>query len=606
MPGGRLYVSEPVHINRSGLRLLGSSRARQSTSLAGISIKGGPAIIVGPKDVLPSFTNFTYMGVSQRGYQIQNVAHRFNTDDSLNFDFNGWSNLTLRVRFKTGSAIPDSFNNIVTSKNRLHFHTTADAGLVLGTGYTFNNPLGSNGAKSLFARLRLTHRTVTDGVTNGTTTVTSATANFTSNDVNRELIISASGGYRKVTIDSVTNATTVVVSSAIPWSSTGNKLEVVYTAFADAPGNTLAINTAYEAELSYNGSTLRLRLNGTTVSSVAATGTIRREIWEVGYLGPTAELFPEEYTWDGGLNGDGILGQIKLSNAIEHASDYTATGAAMAGDSNTTFLLDWNTTSGICVRCLNQNGGWYTWLAMRKMTYSNDVAFAGVDDLVLVDAGLYAYNAPRLEINNIHTVNPVFGVRLWNNVYESTINRIQIENARKIGITGTESASLVSITGGLNEIASQQFGIVGIIDVNDIYMHGNFKIGLHYSAGASPWTVAQLTNTIISSEDNGGEMIYPLLVTGLAGLKMIGGALDVTYAGKKCAAFLSDVFTVGFFGTHFIHSNNIPYVLDIKNAPAKKVQVNNCSQLDITAASPFIGTLNWSATGMSSNVNVIE
>jgi hypothetical protein len=67
-------------------------------------------------------------------------------------------------------------------------------------------------------------RSVSDLVTNGTTTVTSATANFTANDVQREIAGThiPSGAY----IASFTNSTTVVISAAATGTGTGGNLTI--------------------------------------------------------------------------------------------------------------------------------------------------------------------------------------------------------------------------------------------------------------------------------------------------------------------------------------------------------------------------------------------
>lgn len=112
------------------------------------------------------------------------------------------------------------------------------------------------------------------------------------------------------------------------------------------PDNTLTVNSTAHVEMSYDGSTVRLFVNGALAASEAATGTITQRPWEDVMIGPATTDWPEATFFNPAA--DGAIGNVHISNIARHTSAYTnpcasnPCAAPPSPDANTLILMNFD------------------------------------------------------------------------------------------------------------------------------------------------------------------------------------------------------------------------------------------------------------------------
>ena len=162
--------------------------------------------------------------------------------------------------------------------------------------------------------------------------------------------------------------------------------------------------TVYHAAITYDGSNVRLFLNGTLIGTVAATGTIRQNVAEDVMLGAPALAWPDSgglVFSPNGFTADGVR--------VSDNARYTATGAPPttkpSSDSHTLLLANFDNVSLPFITAQSASGNLS--LVVRSPVGSGYLSNLQISNLTFFGSGggsgLYTFDTPYMKLNNIST-----------------------------------------------------------------------------------------------------------------------------------------------------------------------------------------------------------
>jgi hypothetical protein len=192
----------------------------------------------------------------------------------------------------------------------------------------------------------------------------------------------------------------------------------------------IVLGVTHHCALTYNGSTLRLFVDGTQVGSVAATGTWTVPAYESFllpdggnqcYPGQCAPNFGEALAyWD----------SLRVSNTARYASNFTAPTAKFASDANTIFLENFptNTPAGT-IESFNGRANQNAFIPIETSNGAAALNPAYIGNLNLSGNGIWATWMLNSTIENINLSAGVGGdhltcINLANNDFQDTVRRV--------------------------------------------------------------------------------------------------------------------------------------------------------------------------------------
>jgi hypothetical protein len=232
-------------------------------------------------------------------------------------------------------------------------------------------------------------------------------------------------------------------------SCTGNCLQF----YADIGGSQVIASSSVVAgsmtsgvthhiALSYDGTTVRLFKDGTSVASVAASGTWTIPAYESWMLGSIENVcYPGTC---GALTGQyhAYYDSLRISNTARYTANFTAPTAKFANDGNTIFLLNFPTNAPAgTIQALNHAQNVFI-----PIETSNGAALlnpAYIGNLTLSGNGIWATWIINSTIENVSLLSGVGGdhetcVNLANNDFQDTVRRVDCttgfqDNTTRVG-----------------------------------------------------------------------------------------------------------------------------------------------------------------------------
>jgi hypothetical protein len=178
--------------------------------------------------------------------------------------------------------------------------------------------------------------------------------------------------------------------------------------------------------LTYDGSTLRLFLDGTIVASTSASGNFSVPPFESFMIGDDS---PQNYL---GQNAGvsvlpGFLDSVRISNTARYTSNFTPPTAKFSTDSNTILLLNFaaNTPTGTMEGLVNNSTN--AFIPIETSNGAADLNPVYIGKISLSDNGIWATWMLNSTIENINFPMDSAGrscVDLWDNDYQDTVRRV--------------------------------------------------------------------------------------------------------------------------------------------------------------------------------------
>ncbi|MGD0075734.1 MAG: LamG-like jellyroll fold domain-containing protein, partial [Candidatus Binataceae bacterium] len=362
--------------------------------------------------------------------------------------------------------------------------------------------------------------------------------------------------------------------------------------------NTLSVNNVYHVAMSWDGSTIRIFINGTLVNSHAATGTLQQATTEDVTLGPSV------YDWpDGTLLGNAIQGSVdsvRLSNVARYTVNFTPPSSKFSADSNTLGLLNFDQVQGPLVGMYTNNG--LAWLPVRRTNEpsgTSEIAnnTATLNNVAIRDLGINAGFGQNGIFATV-TLNSAFdrlwingtrnGLYLWNNCYQNAGHNVTINSAG----TGTLARIGLANIGqsGINEfdhlrVSGGPFPLVGyegsmLLNMLDVAQQSNTIYGAFFKAvGDSTIT---LNAPILDVEAGGTTWLGGMVFSSIGSAVVNGGELDSTNSAP--AAIVDGGGSISFISNRMNLSGTPPAAIHVLNAPLQQIAVIEPATLGLGSA----------------------
>ena len=183
--------------------------------------------------------------------------------------------------------------------------------------------------------------------------------------------------------------------------------------------------TTYHVALTYDGSTIRLFLNGTLKTSTSATGTIHQLACEDFLLGPLASGWLEA-----SFNNSMTNGWVDRSESLRSldTANFTAPTAKETYDGNTMPLFELRQQLRSVYSCYDVR--WTGVFVLRRLGNSyGQVSFLDFRDLSLIGTGPYAIYMVNSRIENVTSTAYWRGIQLLNNDYLNRLTSVKVIGA---------------------------------------------------------------------------------------------------------------------------------------------------------------------------------
>lgn len=135
-------------------------------------------------------------------------------------------------------------------------------------------------------------------------------------------------------------------------------------------GAAISTGTTHFISCDWDGSTVRLFIDGTSVASTSASGALVQPIFQTVTVGN-----PVRFMEAGSFNtmANGKVDSIRLSDSVRHTANYTAPTAKLAADGSTIALLNFDdqTKCDICTPIHTKHGDVVTWFRFPPPPNSN-------------------------------------------------------------------------------------------------------------------------------------------------------------------------------------------------------------------------------------------
>jgi hypothetical protein len=355
-----------------------------------------------------------------------------------------------------------------------------------------------------------------------------------------------------------------------------------------SPANSVSVGTTVHVALTYDGSVLRLFLNGVLKSSATVSGTIVQKMSEDFVLGPRVGGFLE-----GAMDNymaKGWVDSIRISSFARYTANFTAPTAKFTSDGATMFLLNFDNNWDQFTDATTMLGTEH--LFLRRFGGSmGQVGNFHLSDLSFIGTGPeFMYMVSSL-IDNVQVTAARRGFHLINNCYLNRLTSVRVIGSQTtqfgLGIgpqSGVLAMTDISLSGGHFPFYMDTSSVV--VDGLWIEMTEGSEIGavLKGLTNAS----AVLNHPVISTETGPSTVKYAIAEVGMGNVVMNGGVIE-SYG----------VPHVGVFGGGSIIHNGGNYsgglapssIFKIVVAPTYPVQLVGPIQQNMNV--PWADNLTW-------------
>ena len=348
-----------------------------------------------------------------------------------------------------------------------------------------------------------------------------------------------------------------------------------------SPANVVMSGTVTHIALTYDGSTIRLFVNGVLKASQAATGTITQKVAEDFVIGPKVNGFME--TTFVNFMTKGWVDSVRISATARYTSNFTAPTAKATNDGNTLLLLNFdnnydeftvaNTMYGQQHLFIHRFGGGMGQVGNFQLA---DMAFIGTGPEFI-----YMISSA---IDNVQVTASRRGFTFINNCYLNRLNSLRV-----VGQMLTQFDVAVGAASGV--LTFQDLSISGAhyplyVDTSSVEISGLWlettngtEVGAVFKGDMN--TSILINQPQISAETNPTTMRNVIDVVGVGSLLMNGGIIETSNGAPHVyVAGGGSVTHVG--GSYSLIGTAPANVYQIVSAPVNGVQLISPSQQHMT------------------------
>jgi len=303
----------------------------------------------------------------------------------------------------------------------------------------------------------------------------------------------------------------------------------------------LTVGVVYHVEMSWDGQTLRLFVNGVLDASVPATGTMVQKPHEFGSFGH------EHITWAGGVVTFGIEGQIdsiRLSKVARHTAGFKPPATKLTFDQDALLLQNFDDDDNLWTRCMTAGVPGQQNLSTWLPKYGRNDFFITnleIDHLMLIPhqtgQGIWARECPTSSFHDLFILGGVIGFNSARNQFTSSFKRLTLlsENTGRVGFLGGVANGVCSWEDVF--VAAYSYGFVvsnSSGTLTNFFLNGNSVIPIVLMSGTY-----DVRGVICSNEDvtPGFPQLATMALIGNDNVVMSGCVFE-TLAGPKPAVMI--------------------------------------------------------------------
>lgn len=318
---------------------------------------------------------------------------------------------------------------------------------------------------------------------------------------------------RRTIHEALTSAVTISMTKG---GHLGASLNVGGTDYRlDAP-IALRSEVLYHIALTYDGSRIRLFLNGQLQASAPATGRIQEALTEDITVGPSVSGWPEgALLWH---SVDGILESIRISTISRYNDNFNPPSVKPATDRNTLIVLNFDRVydAFTIASVAGREAHLFLRYSAPHQGFLSDIRLSGLtfDNNVNHNCGPILVRTVGSKVDNIEVRGGRFGLFLENNDYEDTISNYVFRTATfsRWSLAVSNASGVVYIDRPLLFGGIYQLIISGDESVSVkaawFQTEANTVVALLSSGGGSP--VSQSLDSSIFNTESGGISIEAL------------------------------------------------------------------------------------------------
>jgi hypothetical protein len=309
--------------------------------------------------------------------------------------------------------------------------------------------------------------------------------------------------------------------------------------------NSIVPGNVYHIAFTYDGSMMRLFINGVLKGSTPASGTIFQKASEDLVLGPRLAGFMES-TFDYYM-AKGWVDSIRFSSTARYTANFTPPTTKFAKDGNTFFLLNFDNNYDQFTVASSSYGASHLFLRRFGGGWGQ-VANFHLSDMTLIGSGPEFIYTILSMIDNVEVTAAKRGLQFINNCY---LNRLT--SVRVVGHDTTQFGLGIGAASGvltMMDIALTGAHFPFYMDTSSATIHGlwiELAEGTEIGAvlkGTSNGT-AVINHPVFSTETNPSTVRHDIASVGMGSVVLTGGVLETANSAPH----------IGIYGGgSFIHS----------------------------------------------------
>jgi hypothetical protein len=361
-----------------------------------------------------------------------------------------------------------------------------------------------------------------------------------------------------------------------------------------SPANAVAQGSVYHIALSYDGTTLRLFVNGVLKASTGATGTINQKMAEDFVIGPKVMAFMESNF--GNYMAKGWLDSIRVSATARYTANFTNPTAKLLNDGNTMSLLNFDNNYDQFTVAQTMYGQQH--LFLRRFGGSmGQVGNFQMSDIAFIGTGPEFIYMISSMLDNVQVTASRRGLQFINNCYLNRLNSVRVvgQQLTQFGVgigpaSGVLTFQDLSLSGGHYPLYVDTSSVV----INGLWVETNTGSEVAAVFKGDMNTSAVIDQPEISTETNPNSLRNMLQLINMGTVVMSGGTIE-TANGAPHVYVTGGGSVIHVGGNYSLVGTAPTFIYQIASAPANGIQLLSPVQQHMTL--PWADNLNAIQTG---------
>lgn len=360
------------------------------------------------------------------------------------------------------------------------------------------------------------------------------------------------------------------------------------------PNSSVTAGNVYHVAFTYDGTTMRLFINGVLKASEVNVGTITQKSGEDFTLGNQVGAFPEA-TFDNPMT-KGWVDSLRISSSPRYTANFTPPAAKHSNDGNTLFLLNFDNNYDQFTVASTMYGSMHLFLRRFGGGFGQ-VGNFHLSDMSFIGTGPEFIYMVSSMIDNVQITAARRGLAFVNNCYLNRLNSVRVvgSGSTQFGI-GIGAASGVLT---MSDISLSAGHFPFVMNTSSASIHGLWvemgqgtEIGGVFRGDANSTVV--IDHPVFSSETNPNTIRYGLAEVAMGTTTLSGGVIETSYGAPHIGIFGGGTFV--HLAGNYSHKTSTPAsVFQIVTAPTNPVQLIAPMQQGTTV--PWADNMAWVQLG---------